>query len=179
MQLRVKSLLIAGTFALGACATAAPDVDTRYDLAVSFDGYRTFGFAEADASATDRLGIAHPEVRAQFEDAIRRELTSRGFTEESDPSFLVGYHAAVSDAFEIESSYEYYSYRRRAAWIEQDEVREFLAGTLVIDVVDATSNELVWRGRAEGEVVDMDDPGKRAEQIQAGVRRVLAAFPPN
>jgi hypothetical protein len=47
-------------------------------------------------------------------------------------------------------------------------------GTLLIDVIDAHTNELIWRGTASGIV----DPGKTAEQIQDVVARMLVNFPP-
>jgi hypothetical protein len=52
------------------------------------------------------------------------------------------------------------------------------AGTLVLDVVDARTNRVIWRGWAQHGVEDaLDNPDKMARQIHEGVTRMLAAFP--
>jgi hypothetical protein len=54
----------------------------------------------------------------------------------------------------------------------------YLTGTLLIDIVDAASKKLVWRGTAAGAV----DPGltsvERDERIRQIVRDMLSHFPP-
>ena len=53
-----------------------------------------------------------------------------------------------------------------------------LTGSLLIDVIDAASQKLVWRGTAAGEV----DPGltskQRDERTKAIVQSILSHFPP-
>lgn len=54
-----------------------------------------------------------------------------------------------------------------------------LAGTIVIDILDGQTHELIWRGSAEGALL-MDrraaDPSQ--EDVDTIVRRILADFPP-
>lgn len=54
-----------------------------------------------------------------------------------------------------------------------------LAGTLVIDVLDSETHELVWRGSAEGALIDTRRSDQSQEEIDAIVREVLKRFPPN
>jgi hypothetical protein len=53
-----------------------------------------------------------------------------------------------------------------------------LTGSLLIDVIDAASQKLVWRGTAAGEV----DPGltskQRDERTKVIVQSILSHFPP-
>ena len=48
-------------------------------------------------------------------------------------------------------------------------------GTLIVDLVDASNNQLVWRGIAEKSV---NDAQATREQLQPIVQKLLADFPP-
>lgn len=54
-----------------------------------------------------------------------------------------------------------------------------LDGTLVIDVLDGDSHELLWRGTAEGALIDVRRSDQSQEEINAIVREVLKRFPPD
>jgi hypothetical protein len=52
------------------------------------------------------------------------------------------------------------------------------AGTLVIDVIDARTNRLIWRGWAQGAVKGMlENEDTMARQINQGVARMFEEFP--
>jgi hypothetical protein len=51
-------------------------------------------------------------------------------------------------------------------------------GTLILDIVDASSERLVWQGSARAELAGSPEPLTRDARIQEAVRRVLARFPP-
>ncbi|HEX6315015.1 MAG TPA: DUF4136 domain-containing protein [Gemmatimonadaceae bacterium] len=53
-----------------------------------------------------------------------------------------------------------------------------LAGTLVIDILDGETHELLWRGSAEGALIDTRRSDQSQEEIDEIVREVLKRFPP-
>jgi hypothetical protein len=53
-----------------------------------------------------------------------------------------------------------------------------LAGTLVVDILDGESHELLWRGSAEGALIDARRSDQSQEEIDRIVREVLKRFPP-
>ena len=53
-----------------------------------------------------------------------------------------------------------------------------MAGTLVVDVLDGESHELLWRGSAEGALIDTRRSDQRQETIDKIVREVLKEYPP-
>lgn len=53
-----------------------------------------------------------------------------------------------------------------------------LAGTLVIDILDGETHELLWRGSAEGALIDARRSDQSQEEIDRIVREVLKRFPP-
>lgn len=53
-----------------------------------------------------------------------------------------------------------------------------LAGTLVVDILDGESHELLWRGSAEGALIDSRRSDQTQEEIDKIVREVLKQYPP-
>jgi hypothetical protein len=49
-------------------------------------------------------------------------------------------------------------------------------GTLVVDVFDAKSKSLLWRGIAQDEV--SDDPSKNIEKVEKASDKMFMDFPP-
>jgi hypothetical protein len=60
----------------------------------------------------------------------------------------------------------------------QTTAREYEVGTLILDVVDRASNQLVWRGAKEGRLQKNQSPEKRTEVIKETVANILSNFPP-
>lgn len=56
--------------------------------------------------------------------------------------------------------------------------RPVVPGTLVVDVLDARSDELVWRGWAEGALLEAPDADELDEYVDGLVAKILRSFPP-
>jgi hypothetical protein len=57
-------------------------------------------------------------------------------------------------------------------------VRNIKVGTLLVDIVDANRQLLVWRGRAEGKMADSKRGTTHVRNIEAMVQKMFAGFPP-
>ena len=57
-------------------------------------------------------------------------------------------------------------------------VENYDQGTLVLDIVDGRSNELVWRGTAQARIDPSNSPEERQRRINEAVRKILDRFPP-
>jgi hypothetical protein len=53
-----------------------------------------------------------------------------------------------------------------------------MAGTLVVDILDREKHELLWRGTAEGALIDARRTDQQQESIDKIVREVLKEYPP-
>jgi hypothetical protein len=70
-------------------------------------------------------------------------------------------------------------YRWGSGWGTTDvRVNEILVGTLVIDIADATKNEMVWRGIGVKEVDAQAKADRRDKNINNAVKKILKDFPP-
>lgn len=89
------------------------------------------------------------------------------------PRFGFGYPYAAYPGWGAYSPYGYPmgAYGRRYR-------RGVAPGTLAIDIVDASSDELVWRGWAEGALFEAPEAEKLDEYVDGVVEKILKRFPP-
>lgn len=120
-------------------------------------------------------------VARRIQQAVESQLAARGFreTDEETPVFYIAYHASTQERTELETVDNWgYRYPRSYwdSWGAEVRTRTYEEGTLVLDVINGTSNELVWRGIARRAV----DPGeaKSTENVAAATEEMLEKFPP-
>lgn len=142
---------------------------------VNFTQYRSYAWA-----ATDRLSTGDPRLdnnpffqkRLQFD--VERHLTDRGFVkrEAGASDLVVHYHASVSQRIEI-NGVESGTCERGSC-----EPSVYDAGTIVLDLVDARTNTLVWRGWAKDSLDGVIDNQDWMEQkVDEAVTRIMETLP--
>jgi hypothetical protein len=136
----------------------------EYDHDVDFSRYRTWSW---------QAGVPvppEPVPDRRIREALARGLAGRGLSEVgSDAALLVRYYAARStriDLLPLDSG----------SGAPPTGIRYVETGSLVIDLVDAASRKVVWRGHATGAL--RYGPKDITAQIDAAVAELLARFPP-
>ena len=120
---------------------------------------------------------------------MERELDAKGYRRSPTgaPDFWVLYGAAIrqkSDYSKLNGGSGYAPAWGRGLWADEElgkrglYVRTYEEGTLIIDVVDAATSRLVWRGSAQAEVSGTNTERKKEARLRSAVRRILARFPP-
>jgi hypothetical protein len=167
---------VTAAVAITACATVG--VSSYRDMDADFTRYHTFDWGPADALPT---GDPRLDQNSYFQDrlqgAVERGLALRKLERSAPgatPELLIHYHATVSRRLNVNQVDYAYGYTIDA----QSQIREYEAGTIVLDIVDARTNEVVWRGWAQRDMTDLlEDEGKMAEWIETAVQRMLAQLP--
>lgn len=173
--------------ALGASSCSGMRVQSAYDPAHSFAGYSTYAWMDRAVGRDLQSGVA--ELGPIIVEAAALALEGKGFQKSSAGSadFLVGYHVAVQGRIDVNSVNSYYGYGSATApwhypgWsgVAADPYARFFdEGTLIIDVVDAQSRQLVWRGTAQAEVNRTATTEEQDERVREAVRKILREFPP-
>jgi hypothetical protein len=141
--------------------------------------YRTYDWGPADAFPTgDPRLDKNPDFQDQIQGAVERHLAGRGFRRAApgNPDLLIHYHASIDERIDVNRTEREYGYCQGPdceAW-----VIEYEAGTLVLDIIDARTKRLIWRGWAQDSVEDvLDNPEKMRQKIEEAVSRMLARFP--
>ncbi len=136
----------------------------EYDHAVDFSRYKTWSWQPGFSVPPD--AVHDTRIR----EAVARGLAARGLSKvDSDATLLVRYHAARStriDLLPLDS----------ASGAPSTGIRYVETGSLVIDLLDAGSGKVVWRGHAKD--VLRYGPKEITAQIDGAVAVLLAQFPP-
>jgi hypothetical protein len=164
--------------ALTACATMR--VSSHVARGLDFSQYRTFDWGPADALPTGDARLdGDPFFKDKVEGAIEKQMAGRGFARScvsEAPDVRIHYHASIDRRIEVDKA------DRRYGHCDRDDCRagllEYEAGTLVVDIVDARTNKLIWRGWAQDSVDSvLGNRDRMRRQIDEGVTRMFQRLP--
>ena len=167
----VVRIAILATTLLAACATQ-PDIHSDYDHTANFASYRSYGVMDRAGQAPG--GASYETITAQrIRAAVEREMEVRGYAKSSTPDILVNFYVTVQQVQKVSQvpaapqPVYGYGYRRYNTWPGQHYetwVRNYNEGALMIDIVDAKTNQLVWEGVGRGRLTqsEIDNIGQVA-----------------
>jgi len=180
MNPRIAMIPICCLLLLAACSSMT--IESDHDPKIDFSKYRSFQFLSEPKRPSDNPLQEGALIRNRIWDAVRRELGAKGmtFSESGSTDLLVAYHVDVKEKVDV-STYGY-NYGRWGAgggmYGSNVDVYRYNEGRLVLDLIDAGSRDLVWRGWATTVVGEARDPEKSTETINEAVSKILAEYPP-
>ncbi len=174
---RIAPVLCILVLVLASCSSLS--VKTDYDRDVDFQNYESYAWSDREVPE-DALA-QNPLVKRRVQEAVDKTLRAKGYSlvEEEEADFVVVVHAGVKERIRVQDWGRY-------GWYDpwwgpyggRVEVSHYEEGTLVIDVVDAEQEELVWRGMGTGIVKRRVNPEKMQQEINEDVEKILSDFPP-
>ena len=183
MFLVARSIALLLFIVLAGCSTM--QVYSDYDPSASFAGLKTYDWVKATKKVTGDPRLDNPVLDKRIRALIQAQLATQGYTQTSGgmPDFLVGYHVALEKKLAVSTMNDYYGYRAGWGWsygagtgvvTPQSYTYEYEQGSLIIDVVNPKTHDLMWRGSAQAEVNRKQESG----QLNDAVTRILERFPP-
>jgi hypothetical protein len=148
-----------------------------YNKDVNFTGFKTYGW-----HAIERSIEMNDLVINRVKEAVNRELQFRGFSlVQEKPDLFVAIHISTRQKIAVTD----WGYATGSSWrrgygsgFGGVSARNYDEGILMIDMVDAADNELVWRGTAT-DIIDPDmSPEERTQEINKAVALIMQEFPP-
>lgn len=164
----------------GAGCAASMSVSSHVDRDLDFSQYRTYTWGPADAlPAGDSRLDANPVFADNVHGAVNRELAMRGLTmvvSSGTPDLLIHYHATVANRIDVNQVDRGYGYCQTTDC--PPDVIEYEAGTIVIDLIDARTKRLIWRGWAQSRLeAFLEDPERMSETVQRAVATMMRRLP--
>src|SRR5262245_1945325 len=127
-------------------AGAFASTKTDYDHSINFEKYQTFAWKNY---ARPGNGIVNNSIVAsRLQNAVDEQLMKKGMREDDrNPDVYIVVHLSAKNMSDIEYIPAYGW--RHWGWMGPDVfVNRYVEGTTVIDIVDAKTNQLVWRAIA-------------------------------
>ena len=162
-----------------AVACSSVKVQTEYDRAANFKGYKTYAWIPQQPGPEQAPAARDPRVREAVIHGVEDALAKKGLQRtEQSPDLLIAVHGWAVNRIDVKNyGYAYgpspYGYYPTLATGGVD-VRQYRDGTLIIDLIDASTHQMVWRGTA----TDTFDPGAEAKTVSNAVAKTLDEYPP-
>jgi Domain of unknown function (DUF4136) len=157
-----------------ACSAAlAQDVTTNSMPGVDFSKYHTYKWVPVE-------GATYPNqiLDAQIKQSIDSQLAAKGLTKtDGDKAdLLVGYQASIDQ----EKQWNAYSTggMRWGGGMASAQQSTISTGTLVLDMYDPATKQLVWTGRASKTLDPSANQQKHQKNLDKAMQKLLKNFPP-
>lgn len=188
-----SALLVAG------CGGLQIDVD--YNPQADFSAMQTYAWAQRTPSGDDDPRVYNAIVAGRIKSAIDGALQAKGLRlVSSSPDVWVAWHGAIEGKMSYETISDDYVYdwgwygyengyengydRGRppmliGTTISRTTAQEWDEGTLLIDIIDSSTEELVWRSVGQARLSQVtrtpEEAQTRANEV---AMKMLAEFPP-
>jgi hypothetical protein len=176
----VVALVCIAALAVG-CSSVSINHD--WDKDAPFPDYQTYQWLEVENTPVPGNARTAQQSNDLFKQRVRRavnaELDKKGLTlVDSDPDLLVVFHTGVEQKINVTDwgyrySYDYWGWGGR-----QIDVYQYEEGTLIVDLIDARAQELVWRGSGSRTVDPNWSPEKTDHVVQDAVKKMFTKYPP-
>jgi hypothetical protein len=174
----MQTLAVAAALTLIGPMASAQDVKVDFDKDANFETIKTFSL-KIGTSWGNPLG--EKRVIAEFEQA----LTEKGWkkADEATADAIVVLHGATQVKKDLNTFYSGgmggYGWRGMGGMgmgTASTTVTEYTVGTLVVDIFNAKSKQLLFRGTASDEI--SDKPEKNAKKLAKASDKMFKNFPP-
>jgi hypothetical protein len=165
-----SSALVVALLLVTAGPLAAQDVRYNFMPGADFSKYRTYKWVNT--------GDAHPDqiMDAQIKQAVDSQLASKGMTKTDDDNadLYIGYQTTVNQ----ETQWDAWGSRAfgmgRGSWTSST----ISVGTLVLDMYDPGTKQLVWTGSATKTIDPSSNHEKNMKNLDKSMAKLLKNYPP-
>ncbi|HTY41472.1 MAG TPA: DUF4136 domain-containing protein [Thermoanaerobaculia bacterium] len=163
--------ILSAALLASACSTLTTAVD--YDHTINWSQFHTFQLAEGDKDVVTF-------TQKRIADAITGQLTSKGWQAvTSNPDIMVYTHGVRSTQTQWNATsmggWGYRGWGGMGGGMATATETKIPVGTLVVDLVNPKTKELVWRGTASDQI---SASGAEEGQVQTAVAELFKNFPP-
>jgi hypothetical protein len=166
-----------GIVLLFATATLAQQVKTDYDRSANFSQYKTYSWEKVQTQ--DQLWVD------RIKEAVNTALAAKGLTPvESGGDVAIVAIEMTKNQQTLDTFYDGFGggwgWRRGGGFggfgDATTTTENYKVGTLVVDLFDAHTKKLIWRGSASDTLSDKSD--KNIKNLDKGVQKMFGHFPP-
>jgi len=179
---RTGLLIVVALITIAACA-GGPRIITNSAPDFSVTNYQTFGFLQPLSS--DR-GNVRSLISTHLIEAATRQLEMSGLRfSDSNPDLLVNFMVSTRETIQTRPSSSvgvHHGRGRYGTWggysmsMSTTEIVQRTEGTIDVDIIDASRNQLVWEGAAAGRVTDSTRRNLQ-DTVNRAITDIFAQFP--
>lgn len=171
MKKYIFILLAAG---LGLASCSPFQVRSDYAQSANFSSYKTYKLRIDDLKIND---IDKDRVLNE----LSKQLQAKGLQSGENPDLIINVKANHKKITEINSSNPYgmYGWGGPFGWgvgMNRTWTSNYNEGAVIVDMIDAQTQKLVWQGIGSG--ISVDRPKTKEKQIPQIMEEIMANYPP-
>lgn len=158
---------------IGGCSSI--NVSHEFDPGTDFAVLKTFSWMEV-TDVGPQYGMKQV-LGDRVENSVDKQLQAKGMTKvEDNADVLLIYHVTK----EMRINTEDWGYKYDPNWGKGDNVKTYdhAVGILIVDMLDADSLELLWRGTGDKILPEDITDEKRTELVDNVIAKIFEDFPP-
>jgi hypothetical protein len=172
MKKYIFILLASATLGLTSCSPF--QIRSDYAETANFNSYKTYKIRIDDLKLND---IDKDRVLNE----LSRQLQSKGLQSGENPDLIINVKANHKKITDINSSSPYgmWGWGGPFGWgvgMNRTWTTNYNEGALIVDLIDAKSNKLVWQGIGSG--ISVDSPKAKQRQIPEIMAEIMKNYPP-
>jgi hypothetical protein len=161
----------------GGCVT--PKIGYDYDRSANFSRYHTYAWVSTAQETTGDRRLDSSLLDSRIRSAIDTQLRAKGYlATNASPDFVVAYHVGLKDMMKGASTQNYIGDRAHGTFTTISDIHSYNEGTLLIDILDAKSRQLIWQASAQADVDQSLGPKERDARVHDVISAMLSHFPP-
>ena len=166
MHIRTAGVL---ALLLVSSVVSAQKVTIDSDAAGAFGKYHTYAWTAGEPAQ-------NPLMETRIHEAVDARLAAKGFTKvDTNPDVYVASLAVGQERGELVAQ-GFGGLPRFGGGFGTASIQRYTVGTLVIDIYDANTKQLVWRGTAADTM--SDQPKKNTQILNKALDKMFAGYPP-
>jgi len=182
MEIVARVITVSTAVMLLSAPAFAQKVTYDINRSANFSQVRTFSIKEtppADPTASKTTAYDSPIVRQNTNAAVAAQLEARGLRRDDvHPDVFITTHRTFQTEYYGWGGpgwgygYGYWGYGYGSYYLEP-----IVVGTLVVDITDAETGELMWRGLSERDMHPTSSPEHRLKRINKEVYKIFKKYP--
>ena len=151
-------------------AAFAEQVTVDYDHSANFGNYHTYSWQKVET--------ANSIWDARVKDAVDKQLAAKGLSEvPSGGDITLVAIETTHNRQQFNTFYDNFGGRRFGGFGDSTTtVENYRVGTLVVDMFDAGSKNLIWRGTSSSALSGNSE--KNTKTLEKGVQKLFGHYPP-
>ncbi len=153
-------------------------VYSDYDREYNLKKYRTFNWSQNINVELGKHPLQYNELSdKRMKSAVQEQMVRRGYVSSTDkPDLVIHYHIIIDDLSIVTTDPHGYFYG--PYWMHlRTNVYKYKEGTLIIDLMDPKTNNLIWRGWAASALPESYSPDQLEGLIKTAVAKIFRKFP--
>lgn len=154
-------------------------VHSEHDPNAQFPFHGSFAILSAPDRIQEDARVNRTRLEDRIQKAITKEMRAKGLVETvgKKPDLYIGF--AVLLAAPVEASVLNLKLGRLGEWQpEPEDGKDYEKGSLIIDIIDGRSDDIIWRGVAKAEIIVSSTQEERKARVQHAIHEILNLYPP-